>query len=291
MSSAARPPIRLPSWMAQRARDVLEGRKPPVEPRDAATVMLLRPRPGDRGPDAGALPDAGVLPEARGRPEADAPGPPEAGGVPEAPGPPDTPGLQVYMLRRQSSMAFAPGAFVFPGGSVDARDAEIEVGWAGPDAQEWGRMIDAPADLARALVCAAVRETFEECGVLLAGPTEDTVVADTRGEDWEADRAALLARSVSLAGLLRRRGLVLRSDLLRPWARWITPVTEERRYDTRFFAAALPAGQRARDVSGEADDAAWLEPAAALTAARRKEIVLLPPTAVTLGELDTCPPR
>ena len=256
MSSAARPPIRLPSWMAQRARDVLEGRRPPVEPRDAATVMLLRPPPGDGGPDALGAPDA--------------------------------PGLQVYMLRRQPSVAFAPGAFVFPGGSVDARDAEIEVGWAGPDAREWGRMIDAPADLARALVCAAVRETFEECGVLLAGPTEDTVVADTRGEDWEADRAALLARSVSLAGLLRRRGLVLRSDLLRPWARWITPVTEERRYDTRFFAAALPAGQRARDVSGEADDAAWLEPAAALAAARRKEIFLLPPTAVTLGELDSC---
>jgi len=236
----------LPDRLADRARDVLEGRTPPVAPRDAATVMLLRPLPGASGTDAG---------------------------------------LQVYMLRRRPSMAFAPGAFVFPGGSVDARDAEIEVGWAGPDALEWGRRIDAPADLARALVCAAVRETFEECGVLLAGPTADTVVADTRGEDWEADRAALLERSVSLAGLLRRRGLVLRSDLLRPWARWITPVTEERRYDTRFFAAALPAGQRARDVSGEADDAAWLEPAAALAAARRKEIFLLPPTAVTLGEL------
>jgi 8-oxo-dGTP pyrophosphatase MutT (NUDIX family) len=248
MSSGARPGIRLPGRLADRARDVLEGRTPPVAPRDAATVMLLRPAAG--GPDA--------------------------------------PGLQVYMLRRQLSMAFAPGAFVFPGGSVDTRDAEIEVGWSGPDAQEWGRMIDAPADLARALVCAAVRETFEECGVLLAGPTAGTVVADTRGEDWEADRAALLARSVSLAGLLSRRGLVLRSDLLRPWARWITPVTEERRYDTRFFAAALPAGQRARDVSGEADDAAWVEPAGALTAARRKEIFMLPPTAVTLGELDAC---
>ena len=93
---------------------------------------------------------------------------------------------------------------------------------------------------------------------------------------------------MSLAGLLRRRGLVLRSDLLRPWARWITPVTEERRYDTRFFAAALPAGQRARDVSGEADDAAWVEPGAALAAARRREIFLLPPTAVTLGELGAC---
>src|SRR5215831_2090208 len=284
MSPAARPPIRLPSWMAQRARDVLEGRKPPVEPRDAATVMLLRPLPGGAGPDAAGPPDTVGLPDAAGLPD--------AVGLPEVVGLPDAAGLQVYMLRRQSSMAFAPGAFVFPGGSVDARDAEIEVGWAGPDAQEWGQMIDAPADLARALVCAAVRETFEECGVLLAGPTEDTVVADTRGDDWEADRAALLARSVSLAGLLRRRGLVLRSDLLRPWARWVTPVTEERRYDTRFFAAALPAGQRARDVSGEADDAAWVEPAAALEAARRREIVLLPPTAsASWTAAATCPPR
>jgi 8-oxo-dGTP pyrophosphatase MutT (NUDIX family) len=269
MSQDARPGIRLPGRLADRARDVLEGRTPPVAARDAATVMLLRPLLGGAGPAGSTGQPAESAEAARS-------------------GPPDAPGLQVYMLRRQSSMAFAPGAFVFPGGSVDARDAEIEVGWAGPDAPEWGRMIDAPADLARALVCAAVRETFEECGVLLAGPTPDTVVADTRGEDWEADRAALLARSVSLAGLLRRRDLVLRSDLLRPWSRWITPVTEERRYDTRFFAAALPAGQRARDVSGEADDAAWVAPGEAIAAARRKEIFLLPPTAVTLGELDAC---
>src|SRR5262252_6222824 len=112
-------------------------------------------------------------------------------------------------------MAFAAGAYVFPGGSVDASDEDAGIEWAGPDAAEWGRLLGAPAELARTLVCAAVRETFEECGVLLAG-------------------------SVSLARLLHRRGLVLRSDLLRPWARWITPVTEERRYDTRFFAAALP---------------------------------------------------
>ena len=120
-------------------------------------------------------------------------------------------------------------------------------------------------------------------------PSADTVVADTRGEDWEADRAGAAGPfGVPGRACSRRRGLVLRSDLLRPWARWITPVTEQRRYDTRFFAAALPAGQRARDVSGEADDAAWVEPAAALAAARRKEIVLLPPTAVTLAELDSC---
>lgn len=197
-------------------------------------------------------------------------------------------GLEVYMLRRKSSMAFAPGAFVFPGGSVDPRDADEEVAWAGPGAAEWGRIFDAPAQLARALVCAAVRETFEESGVLLAGPSAATVVADTRGDDWEADRHALLDRSLSLAEMLGRRRLVLRADLLRPWSRWITPVVEERRFDTRFFAAALPPGQRTRDVGGEAAQVAWIRPAAAIAAGRRKEIVLWLPTVMTLGELADC---
>jgi 8-oxo-dGTP pyrophosphatase MutT (NUDIX family) len=233
---------------------VLGGNVAPVTPRDAATVMLLCPAPA-------------------GRAEADG-----------APGP----GLQVYMLRRRSSMAFAAGAYVFPGGSVDASDNDAGIAWAGPDAAEWGRRLDAPAELARTLVCAAVRETFEESGVLLAGPDAGTVLAATEDEGWEEDRRRLLAGSLSLTELLRRRELVLRSDLLRPWARWITPVTEERRYDTRFFAAALPAGQIARDVSGEADETAWLEPGAALAAAGRREIALFPPTAVTLGELRAC---
>lgn len=196
---------------------------------------------------------------------------------------------EVYLLRRKASMAFAPGAFVFPGGSVDDRDAEQEVAWAGPGPAEWGRAFGAPPDLARALLCAAVRETFEESGVVLAGPSADSVVADTSSPDWEADRRALLSRSLSLAGLLRRRGLVLRSDLLRPWSRWVTPAAEERRYDTRFFAAALPSRQRTRDVGGEADQVTWASPADAIAMARRKEIMLMPPTAVTLAELAACP--
>jgi 8-oxo-dGTP pyrophosphatase MutT (NUDIX family) len=197
-------------------------------------------------------------------------------------------GLEVYMLRRKRTMAFAPGAYVFPGGSVDPRDADEQVAWTGPDAAEWGRVFDAPPSLAMALVCAAVRETFEESGVLLAGASADSVVADTTSDEWEADRQALLDRSVSLAELLGRRGLVLRADLLRPWSRWITPVIEPRRYDTRFFAAALPAGQRTRDVGGEASQVAWLPPADALAAGKRGEIRLFPPTAVTLSELADC---
>jgi 8-oxo-dGTP pyrophosphatase MutT (NUDIX family) len=248
-----RPAIRLPPQFAERARDVLDGTVPPVTPRDAATVMLLRP--------------------ARG------------GGQPEGTG---ESGLQVYMLRRRTSMAFAAGAYVFPGGSVDPADADEGIPWAGPDAGEWARRLDTHAELARILVCAAVRETFEESGVLLAGPDAETVLATTGDAEWEADRRDLLAGTLRMAELLRRRGLVLRSDLLRPWARWITPVTEARRYDTRFFAATLPDGQRARDVSGEADETAWLEPGAALEAASRREISLFPPTAVTLGELRAC---
>jgi 8-oxo-dGTP pyrophosphatase MutT (NUDIX family) len=196
--------------------------------------------------------------------------------------------LEVYMLRRKPSMAFAPGAMVFPGGSVDPRDADEQVAWAGPPAAEWGRIFDAPPELARALVCAAVRETFEESGVLLAGESADSVVADTTSDDWEADRRALLDRSVSLAELLGRRGLVVRADLLRPWSRWITPVVEPRRFDARFFAAALPAGQRTRDVGGEASAVAWIAPAEALAAGRRGELALWPPTMVSLTELAAC---
>lgn len=198
------------------------------------------------------------------------------------------PGVQVYMLRRPPSMAFAPGAYVFPGGSVDERDADEDIGWSGPSAAAWGQRLDAPTPLARALVCAAVRETFEESGVLLAGPSARAVVADTRGEDWDADRRALLDGSASLAGVLRRRGLVLRADRLAPWSRWITPVTESRRYDTRFFAAAMPSGQRVRDAGGEADAAAWVSPGEAILAAGRGEILLLPPTAATLAQLRAC---
>ena len=123
---------------------------------------------------------------------------------------------------------------------------------------------------------------------MLAGQSADSVVEDTTSDEWEADRHALLDRSLSLAELLARRRLVLRADLLRPWSRWITPVVEPRRFDTRFFAAALPAGQLTRDVGGEAAEVAWVNPADALGAGQRGEIRLFPPTAVTLSELTAC---
>jgi 8-oxo-dGTP pyrophosphatase MutT (NUDIX family) len=194
-------------------------------------------------------------------------------------------GPEAYLLRRVRGMAFAAGMTVFPGGAVDPRDADAAVGWVGPPPAQWAPALRADEPLARALVCAAVRETFEESGVLLAGPSSDAV-CETAGEAWEADRVALERREVSLAGLLERRGLVLRADLLRPWAHWITPVGEPRRYDTRFFVAALPAGQSTRDVTSEAEEAEWVRPADALDQARRGERRMMPPTVVTLEEVQ-----
>jgi len=242
--------------LAQRLADLEAGRLTPAVPRDAATVMLLRTAAVD-GTDGGDGADPG-------------------GGVGA--------GVEVLMLRRVAAMKFAPGAYVFPGGAVDPADFDPEIGWHGPDPADVGARLGAPPELARALVCAAVRETFEEAGVLLAGAPGGGPPAIASGPSWEADRAALTAGTVTMAGLLSQRGLVLRADLLVPWARWITPEGEPRRFDARFFAAALPDGQAATGHAAESDRIAWLRPAAAIAAARAGEMSMLPPTATTLHD-------
>jgi 8-oxo-dGTP pyrophosphatase MutT (NUDIX family) len=255
----------LPKAMAVRAREFRDSGAVPAAARDAATVVLLRdgrPRPGT---DAGAGRDAGR----------DAS---RDGGRVEA-----------YLLRRAPTLAFAAGMYVFPGGSVDPRDGDAETAWTGPPPAEWAARFGCAEPLARSLVCAAVRETFEESGVLLAGdPATGAVVADTTGAGWEADRLALLDGGVSLSGLLSRRGLSVRADLLRAWTHWITPAFEPRRFDTRFFVAALPTGQRTRDVGGEADRVLWCPAVDAVRRCESGEMEMLPPTVTTLREVAAC---
>lgn len=237
----------LPADLAARAHAFARGGIPTVEPRVAASVVLVRDvAPG--GEDAG---------------------------------------VEVYTLRRVPTMAFASGMHVFPGGTVDPRDADIDpdVGWSGPAPSAWATRLGTDTKLAAALVCAAVRETFEECGVLLAGRSADDPVGDTTSPDWEADRLALVGHDLAFSDFLRRRSLILRTGLLRPWARWITPEFEPRRFDAWFFLAALPHGQRTRDVGGEADRVAWVRPAEAVAAYRRGEMAMLPPTIATLADL------
>ena len=197
-----------------------------------------------------------------------------------------TVGPQAYLMRRHLGMAFAAGMTVFPGGGVDPRDSALgSERWVGPSVSWFAERLVCEEATAKSLVCAAVRETFEESGVLLAGPDADSIVADTSDDSFEADRLALIDRELSLHEMLDRRGLVLRADLVRPWAHWITPEFETRRYDTRFFVAALPSGQRTRDVSGEADQVQWATPAAALAAVDDGTTAMLPPTSTTLDEL------
>lgn len=192
-------------------------------------------------------------------------------------------GVETYLLRRLRSLHFAPGMYVFPGGSVDPADGAGDLQWVGPSPSQWAAALSADEPLTRALVCAAVRETFEECGVLLAGPDASSVVAVD--ESWAADRAALQSGEVTLTNLLVRRSLSLRVDLLAPWAHWVTPEFEPKRFDTRFFVAALPAGQVPEHFDGESDLGEWVRPAEALQRQAEQQIAMLPPTAFTLAEL------
>jgi 8-oxo-dGTP pyrophosphatase MutT (NUDIX family) len=188
---------------------------------------------------------------------------------------PADPGFEVYVLKRATTMAFG-GVYAFPGGGVDADDRPETV------KGDWPARLGIREDQAKAVVGAAARELFEEAGVLLAG-TGDTIVGDVSGPEWEAERAAVLRRELTMTGLLAGRGLRLRDDLLFPWSRWITPEFEPRRYDTWFFVALLPDGQTARDVSGESDGTEWISPAAA------NGLALLPPTLSTLNDFRPYP--
>lgn len=192
--------------------------------------------------------------------------------------------VEVFLLERVGGMAFAGGMTVFPGGGVDASDAAADVRWAGPPPSWWAERLGTDEGKAQALVCAAARETFEECGVLLAGSTADSIVADTA--PFTAERGRLERRELSFAEFLTAHDLVLRSDLLRPWSHWITPVGEARRYDTRFFVAVLPEGQIADGDTSEAASVSWRSTGDALADWRAGHTILLPPTWSQLDELS-----
>jgi 8-oxo-dGTP pyrophosphatase MutT (NUDIX family) len=212
----------------------------PVVPRPAATVVLVRDDPAPQ---------------------------------------PGRPPLQVFLQRRVAGMAFAGGMTVFPGGSVDDSDRVATTAWTGPSPAEWAARLGYDEQLAAALVRAAVRETFEECGVLLAGP----------GPMPGGARAELVAHRTTLAAVLDGAHLALRADLLRAWSRWITPEESPKRYDTAFLVAQVPEGQVADAHTTEAVEAAWWHPATALADAVTGEIRLMPPTQRTLEEIAEHP--
>jgi 8-oxo-dGTP pyrophosphatase MutT (NUDIX family) len=186
--------------------------------------------------------------------------------------------LETFMLRRHSQSGFMGGAHVFPGGKVDVSDGD----------EAWRSRIDRStqeiADLlgeenqdgALGLWVAGVRETFEEAGVLVANIAP--------GVDLEAERRRLDA-GVSFSQIAADIDMTIETIALTPYARWITPKMETKRFDTRFFIAVLPEGQHATHDGTETTSATWLKPADAIDGTRTGQIKLAPPTVRTLDWL------
>lgn len=250
---------RLPEGFAERVENPPDD---PPRPRPAATIALLRPA-GGSGDAASRDPSAG-----------------------EEPGT----GLEVLLLRRSRSSGFVPGAYVFPGGTVDRDDASDEhlARLAGLDGEQAGARLDLrDADPpAVAYYIAALREAFEETGILV-GRTRDGDPPPTAADDPEVERGRLriLEDEDSFPEVLDRIGCTMDGRSVAYIAHWITPVAEPRRYDTRFFAAAVPPDAPVRIDRREMTDALWVSPARALALHERGELPMIFPTVRTLESL------
>jgi 8-oxo-dGTP pyrophosphatase MutT (NUDIX family) len=198
--------------------------------------------------------------------------------------------LQVYLLRRSQTSGFMPGSYVFPGGLVDDRDREETL---------WRAHVDlAPETLGERLgpatggfqaLCygvAAVRETFEEAGVLLARPR--FAAEGDFGRACERRLAESPAHGW-FTRLVVSDGWVLRLSALSRWARWVTPERMPRRFDTRFFVAVLPPGQACRPDMRETTAGIWISPREALVENMNGGMPLSPPTLATLHEFLSIP--
>jgi 8-oxo-dGTP pyrophosphatase MutT (NUDIX family) len=189
-------------------------------------------------------------------------------------------GLEVFMVERHHQIDFATGALVFPGGQLDAADANPAL------AARCAGAVDLD-EASLALRIAAIRETFEEAGVLLARPHGERALVDAeRLRGIEArHRAALNAGERTLAELVAAEDLELACDLLVPFAHWITPVFMPKRFDTWFFLVAAPPDQVALHDGHESVDSVWITPsdAEAARSAGRRTIIF--PTLLNVRKL------
>ncbi|WP_394160918.1 NUDIX hydrolase [Galactobacter valiniphilus] len=150
------------------------------------------------------------------------------------------------------------GMISFAGGSCSVDD-DAQLPWFGPTPAKWAAVLGMNDHmLARRHVLAAIRELFEETGVLLAGPDPLSLIEDNQGEDWMRARQALASAEFTFAEFLQRRGWGVRTDLLRPVGHWISPDYELRRFDTYYFAAAAPAGQEVSPLKGKDRWGRWV---------------------------------
>ena len=180
-------------------------------------------------------------------------------------------GMEVFMVVRHHQIDFASGALVFPGGSVDADDHEVAKDSALHGASGG---LDAAA---LAFRVGAVRETFEECGILLARPkgSEALVTATRASEIEDKHRVALNKGERSFSEILKTEGVVPALDLLVPFAHWITPAGMPKRFDTHFYLAVAPADQLGAHDGSESVDSIWVRPGDAVEGAKSGKFKLV----------------
>jgi len=189
-------------------------------------------------------------------------------------------GPEALLLRRHGRSGFAADAWVFPGGRVDAADCDerFRHRWRGPEPAAWCRRLSLSDErTALAYLVAAVRETFEETGILLGAPRES--------REMDRLRTEVLAGERHFAEILEAVDAEVDTDSIAYLAHWITPRAEPRRFDTRFFLTALPADAVADAHAAELTEARWLSPSTALEAYEDGELRMLPPTVHTLRRL------
>jgi 8-oxo-dGTP pyrophosphatase MutT (NUDIX family) len=207
---------------------------------------------------------------------------------------PSESGWEIFLARRHQNQNFMAGAHVFPGGKLEEADSEHQLTKyiKSADAFHPRRLLrdeSLPEEKARGIFIAAIRETFEEVGILLGGKSIGNFVSLNNEEDlhrFNNYRRQLNASQIKLAQIVQKEEILLFPDVLIPYAHWITPEIEKKRFDTRFFLAKLPTHQSPVDDAIELTESIWITPQKALEMNLRKEIFLMPPTFKIIEELS-----
>jgi len=194
---------------------------------------------------------------------------------------PSPAGPEIFFVKRHADVRFMGGAYVFPGGKLDGADCDEALRCDLGESDASARLGESDGRRARGLFVAALRECFEEAGVLLVDATPEP-------DELAQMRALVATNPGALAAEIATRGWTFRATALHAFARWVTPRGETRRYDTRFFAAQVPENTVAAHDTGETVASAWLRPVDALARARDGQIVLVPPTYRTVQWLADC---
>jgi len=201
---------------------------------------------------------------------------------------------EIFLARRHQNQTFMAGAYVFPGGQLEEADSDpqLENYIKTADVFDPRRLLQdnsLPGEKARGFFVAAIRETFEEAGILLGGKTTGNFISFHDEEvlqRFNDYRHQLNASQITLAGIARKEEISFSPDALIPYAHWITPEFEKKRFSARFFLAKLPLGQTTVADAMELTESLWITPQKALEMHREQKIILMPPTFKTIEELS-----